>query len=218
MESSIIKVAIADDHTMFRFAVKWLLNKTGNFSVVTEAGDGKELIAKIQGGIIPQIVLLDLNMPDLDGYETAKLLNSNFPDINVIMLTMYHTEQMMIRLLNAGVRGFLRKDVDPGELPTALQNVMKYGYHHTNNTTGRIVNLFRKNEGYATLEKSMISETEYRFLRLACSDLTYKEIAKEMHLSARAVDNIRDTLFAKLEVKSRVGLVMYAIRHGIKTF
>jgi DNA-binding NarL/FixJ family response regulator len=218
MESPIVKIALADDHTLFRSALASVINKTGNFSIVIEACNGNELIAKIEEGIIPDIVLLDLNMPELDGHDTARWLHNHHPDVHVIMLTMYKTDQMMIRLLQAGVRGFLTKDTEISELRSALNNVIRSGYHHTNNTTGRLINLFRKSQEHATLMKSMLSDMEYRFLRLVCTDLTYKEIAKEMHLNIRAVDNIRDTLFGKLEVKSRVGLVMYSIRHGIQTF
>lgn len=218
MESPIVKIALADDHTLFRSALASVINKTGNFSIIIEACNGNELIAKIEEGIVPDIVLLDLNMPELDGHETARWLHINHPDVHVVMLTMYRTDQMMIRLLQAGVKGFLTKDTEISELRSALNNVIKSGYYHTNNTTGRLINLFRKSQEHSTLLKSMLSDMEYRFLRLVCTDLTYKEIAKEMHLNIRAVDNIRDTLFGKLEVKSRVGLVMYSIRHGIQTF
>jgi two-component system, NarL family, invasion response regulator UvrY len=218
MESQVIKVALADDHRLLRTALASVINKTGNFSVVIEADDGKELITKIQDVVVPDILLLDLNMPEFDGYETARWLQINYPDIHVIMLTMYHTDQTMIRFLQAGVKGFLTKDTDTSELRSALNHVMKSGYYHTNNTTGRLINLFRKSQEHSTLMKSMLTDMEYRFLRWVCTDLTYKEIAQEMHLSVRAVDNIRDTLFGKLEVKSRVGLVMYSIRHGIQTF
>lgn len=218
MELQTLKIALADDHTLFRSALASVINKTGNFTVVIEAADGNELIEKIGEGVIPDITLLDLNMPGLDGYETARWLQSNYPEIHVLMVTMYHTEQTMIRLLQVGVKGFLTKDTELSELRSALNHVMKSGYYHTNNTTGRLINLFRKSQEHSTLMKSMLTDMEYRFLRWVCTDLTYKEIAKEMHLNVRAVDNIRDTLFGKLEVKSRVGLVMYSIRHGIQTF
>lgn len=218
MESQIIKIALADDHTLLRSALASVINKSGNFSVVMEAGTGNELITKIQDGIIPDIILLDLNMPGLDGYETARWVQANQPDIHIIMLTMYHTDQTMIRLLQAGVKGFLTKDTEISELRSALNTVIRSGYYHTNNTTGRLINLFRKSQEHSTLMRSMLSDTEYSFLRWVCTELTYKEIAREMRLNVRAVDNIRDTLFGKLEVKSRVGLVMYSIRHGIQTF
>lgn len=217
-ENSVIKIAIVDDHALLRNALAAIVNKTGNFSVVLEAGNGSELIDKIQDGNVPDIVLLDLNMPVFDGYETAKWLQISFPLIHILMLTMYDTEPTMIRLLQAGVKGFLRKDTDINELRFAINNVMKSGYYYTNNTTGRLINLFRKSQEQSALMKSMLTETELRFLRWACTDLTYKEIAREMSMNVRTVDNLRDNLFGKLEVKNRVGLVMYSIKHGIQTF
>lgn len=218
LENQVTKIALADDHVLLRNALSTIINKTGNFSVVLEASNGTELIEKIQEGNVPDILLLDLNMPVFDGYETAKWLQLYHPAIHVLMLTMYDTEPTMIRLLQVGVKGFLRKDADISELRFAINNVMKAGYYYTNNTTGRLVNLFRRSKEHSTLLKTMLSEMEIRFLRWICTDLTYKEIANEMHLSVRAVDNVRDNLFGKLEVKNRVGLVMYSIRHGIKTF
>jgi len=218
MDSKVIKIALADDHVLLRTALSAVINKTGNSFVVIEASNGNDLIAKIEAGNAPDIILLDLNMPELDGYETAKLLQVNYPNIHIIMLTMYDTEPMMIRLLQAGVKGFLRKDIDINELQAAIHSVMKTGFYFTNNTTGRLVSLFSKSQEHSMLMKSMLSEMEIRFLRWVCTDLTYKEIAKEMHLNVRAIDNMRDNLFGKLEVKNRVGLVMYSIRHGIKAF
>lgn len=214
----VTKIALADDHVLLRNALSTIINKTGNFSVVLEAAHGTELIEKIESGNVPDIILLDLNMPVFDGYETAKWLQLNHPSINILMLTMYDTEPTMIRLLQVGVKGFLRKDTDISELRTAINTVMKHGYYYTNNTTGRLVNLFRRSKEHSTLMKTMLSEMEIRFLRWVCTDMTYKEIANEMHLSVRAVDNVRDNLFGKLEVKNRVGLVMYSVTHGIKTF
>ena len=218
MEAQVIKIALADDHILLRAALASVINKSGNFSVVTEADHGKDLINKIVAGTVPDILLLDLNMPELDGYETARWLQVNYPAIHIIMLTMYDGEATMIRLLQAGVKGFLKKNTDLNELRSAIQIVMKTGYYYTHNTTGRLINLFRKSEDHSMLMKSMLSETEMDFLRWTCTDLTYKEIASEMKINVRTVDNLRDNLFAKLEVKNRVGLVMYSIRNGIQTF
>jgi len=134
MDSKVIKIALADDHVLLRTALSAVINKTGNSFVVIEASNGNDLIAKIEAGNVPDIILLDLNMPELDGYETAKLLQVNYPNIHIIMLTMYDTEPMMIRLLQAGVKGFLRKDIDINELQAAIHSVMKTGFYFTNNT------------------------------------------------------------------------------------
>jgi DNA-binding NarL/FixJ family response regulator len=219
MEENIqMRIALADDHSLLRIALAGLINGFDNCKVIIEASTGEELIKKIQEGIIPDIVLLDLNMPELDGCDTARWIQIHHPEIHVLMLTMYDTELTMIRLLQVGVKGFLKKDIHPSELKFAMASVMQCGYYYTNNTTGKLVNLFRKNQEQSSLLKTMLNELEIRFLRFVCSEMTYKEIAVKMHLNPRAVDNLRDNLFAKLDVKSRVGLAMYSIKHGIQTF
>lgn len=217
-EKQAIRIAIADDHVLFRSGVAGIVNNFDNCSIIFEAGNGHELAKFISAGLMPDLVLLDLNMPEMDGFATSKWLQHHHPEINVLMVTMYDTELTMIRLLQSGVRGFLRKDVSTSELRFAINNIMQYGYYYTNNTTGKLINLFRRSQEHAAMLKSSLSELEIRFLDLTCTDLTYKEIANEMNLNPRAVDNLRDNLFEKLEVKSRVGLAMYAIRHCIHTF
>ncbi len=169
-------------------------------------------------GLVPDIILLDVSMPELDGFDTADWLHKYYPAVNILMLTMYDTEMSMIRLLKSGVKGFLKKDISPEELKFALETVIQNGYYYTNSTTGKLVNLFRKSQEQFSIIRTSLTETELRFLKLTCSEMTYKEIANEMHLNPRAVDNLRDTLFNKLEVKSRVGLAMYSIKHAIHTF
>jgi DNA-binding NarL/FixJ family response regulator len=122
----------------------------------------------------------------------------------------------LIRLLQAGVKGFLKKDIHPDELKQAIQTVRDTGYYYSNYTSSRIAQLFRVNdEGKMVLQKNLLSEQELSFLKLACSEMTYKEVAQEMKLNPRAVDGLRDQLFVKLDIKSRVGLAIFAIRHGI---
>jgi two-component system invasion response regulator UvrY len=217
-EKQSIKIAIADDHVLFRSGLAGIVNNFDNCSILFEAGNGTELIKYIKAGLQPDLILLDLNMPEMDGFATSKWLQNNQPQIHVLMVTMYDTELTMIRLLQAGVKGFLKKDVTTSELKFAIYNIMQYGYYYTNNTTGKLINLFRKSQEHSAMVKSSLSDLELRFLKFTCTDLTYKEIANEMNLNPRAVDNLRDNLFEKLEVKSRVGLAMYAIRHCIHTF
>jgi DNA-binding NarL/FixJ family response regulator len=129
---------------------------------------------------------------------------------------MYDAELSLIRLLQSGVKGFLKKDVNPAELKFAIHSVMQTGYYYSNYTTGKLVNLFRQSSsGKSNLQNALLTEQELQFLKLICSDLTYKEVAQRMSLNPRSVDNLRDQLFTKLDVKSRVGLAMVAIRNGI---
>jgi two-component system, NarL family, invasion response regulator UvrY len=214
-----IRVALADDHILLRSALASLIETFCDCTVIFEVSNGNELIEKIQGGWTPNVLLLDLNMPEMDGVESAKWLQQYHPNIHILMLTMYDSELALIRLLQAGVKGFLKKDIHPSELHFAIQSVMQSGFYYSHNSTGKLMNLFRKqSDNTIVLEKTMLTETEIEFLRLACSELTYKEIALKMKLNPRAVDNLRDNLFDKLSVKSRIGLAMYAIKHGIVTF
>jgi len=214
-----IRVALADDHILLRNALAALIDSFDDCRVINQSGNGKELISAINGGVVPDVVILDLNMPEMDGFETAALLSKKFPNVHVLMLTMYDSELSLIRLLQSGVKGFLKKDIHPSELKFAIQTVVKSGYYYSNHTTGKLVSLFRNNtEGSLRLQNAMLSEQEISFLKLACSDLTYKEIAQKMGLNPRSIDTLRDHLFIKLDVKSRVGLAMVAIRNGVVTF
>lgn len=218
-ENKTIKVALADDHVLLRNALAQLINGFEGCKVVHEANNGKELIEQLQKGNIADVVLLDLNMPEMDGFSTTAWLQQYQPSVHILMLTMYDSDLTMIRLLKNGVKGFLKKDIHPSELKFALQSVVQSGYYYSNNATGKLFNLFRKNnEGGTGLDKALLTEQELDFLRLACSDLTYKEIALQMNLNPRSVDTLRDQLFTKLDVKSRVGLAMVALRNGVVTY
>jgi DNA-binding NarL/FixJ family response regulator len=129
---------------------------------------------------------------------------------------MYDSDQLLIRLLQAGVKGFLKKDIHPSELKFAILSVMQVGYYYSHHTSHKLASLFRKKPGEIfSYESSLLSDIEIDFLRLACTEKTYKEIALELKLNPRSVDGLRDSLFEKLDVKSRVGLALFAIKKGI---
>jgi DNA-binding NarL/FixJ family response regulator len=214
-----IKIALADDHVLLRSALASLIDGFQGCEVISQSSNGKELIEQIKVGAIPDIVLLDLNMPEMDGYETAGWLKNNYPSARVLMLTMYSSELTLIRLLQSGVKGFLKKDIHPNELECAIEAVMRTGYYYSHFITDKLVDLFRSQpDNLALIEKNLLTETEIKFLKMTCTELTYKEIAQAMNLNPRAVDNLRDNLFDKLAARSRVGLAMYSIRHGLVSF
>jgi len=213
------KVILADDHVLLRDALAKLIGTFEECRVIGVASNGRELLQFIQDGHLPNIVVLDLNMPHMDGYETAQWLQENHPDVRILILTMYDSEIALIRLLQVGVRGFLKKDIHPNELRNALLSVAEDGYYYSHNTTGKLANLFQKNHSNnSSIEKAMLTKLDIEFLKLASTDMTYKEIAHLMKITPRAIDGYRDSLFDKLDVKSRVGLAIYAVKNGIVTF
>jgi len=214
-----IKVTLVDDHVLLREALVNLVNSFDECKVLASLNSGYELVNSLSDSVRPNVILLDLNMPGMDGFETAKWLFKNHPEINILILTMYDSEIALIRLLQAGVKGFLKKDTHPNELRAALKAVSASGYYYAQDTTGKLANLFQRDfENHHFVEKAILTEKEIEFLRLASTDKTYKEIASELKISPRAIDGYRDSLFEKLDVKSRVGLAIYAVKNGIVIF
>lgn len=211
-----IRIILVDDHVMLRNALATRINEFENFKVVDQCNHGKELIQALQSNPEPDLVLLDLNMKEMNGMETALWLKKNRPSIKVLMLTMYDSDLTLIQLLQLGVKGILHKSANAADLKAAITTIATEGQYYSNHTTTKLVNLVNsKEEGTKRLQKSLLNDEEIFFLRLACSDMTYKEVAQRMKLNPRTVDSIRDQLFIKLDVKSRVGLAMVAIRNGI---
>ncbi|MFZ9262800.1 MAG: response regulator [Chitinophagaceae bacterium] len=215
MKKEMIKVVMADDHILLRNALASLINNSDSCKVIAEASNGKELIDSITKENYPDVAIVDLNMPVMDGHDTAVNLQKNHPNIKVLMLTMYDSELALIRLLKAGVKGFMKKDIHPKELLHAIQSVHENGFYYSAQTSSKLAGLFRDQDDTPILEKITLSDSEIEFLKHVCSEQTYKEIAFELGMNPRAIDGMRDNLFNRLDVKSRVGLAMYAIRHGI---
>lgn len=214
-----VKIALVDDHVLLRNALATIINGFDGCKVIYQAGNGKELMNQLSGSYLPDLILLDLNMAEMDGLETARWLHKTHPAIHVLMLTMYDTEPILIRLLQAGVKGFLKKDIHHSELRVAIESVIDNGFYYSRNSTSKLVNLLKAGSELAPANAaSFLNDQELQFLKLVCSDKTYKEIAMELKLNPRSVDNLRDKLFEKLDVKSRVGLAMYAIRNGIARY
>jgi two-component system, NarL family, invasion response regulator UvrY len=216
MNNSKIKIALVDDHILLRNALAELINREENFQVLFTADHGKQMIEKINVLGKPEIIVLDLNMPEMDGYETTEWLAKLYPDILIMVLTMFDTDIPLIRLLKTGVKGFLKKDIHPDELMLALNELKKDGFYYPVQTVGKMANLFRNNmEHEMNLKLKSLSFSDIEFLKLVCTDLTYKEIALQLNISPKTIDALREHLFNRFEVKSRVGLAMYAIKNGV---
>ena len=162
---------------------------------------------------------MDINMPEMDGYETCLWLKNNHPDIKVLALSMYDNENAVIRMFKAGAKGYILKDSDPAELRAALDGIISKGFYYSEMVTGKLIHTINSMDENDNNIKGIIklNDREITFLKLVCTELTYKEIADKMFLSPRTIDGYRDDLFQKLNIKTRVGLVMYAIKNGIIT-
>lgn len=211
-----IKVVLVDDHVLLRRGLASLVNSFGEYQVVCEGDDGLDLQKQIGKNDPPDLALLDISMPKMDGFATAQWLKETYPLVKVMALSMYDSENSVIRMFRAGACGYILKDCEPAELKTALDSVMKKGYYYSELVTGKLIHSINQMEENADLRKlSHLSKNELEYLRYACTEMTHKEIADKMGLSPRTIDGYRDTLLRKLDLKSRVGLVMYAIKNGI---
>lgn len=208
-----IRIALVDDHTLFRKGMAELINSFNGYKVVAEADNGKQFIRSFNGRERPDIVLLDINMPEMNGYETASWLKDNWPQVKVLALSMYDMEESIIKMLKAGAKGYLLKDAEPAELLTSLNEVSKNNFYHSELVNGVLLKSLNPSDRDAGSAK--LNDREMQFLKLACTEMTYKEIADQMCLSPRTIDGYREALFEKLHVRSRVGLVMFAIREGM---
>lgn len=209
-----IQVAIIDDHTLLRNALAKLIDSFEHFSVFFQAENGEELKEKIKRKLIPDIILLDVNMPGMNGFETAEWLFKNHPQIKVLTLSMFSDENTIIRMLKLGAKGYIMKTAEPEELQLALNSVVEKNFYLSEYITGKIVGGLNKNMEQPD-EQISLTEKELEFLKHTCSELSYKEIAEKMFVSPRRVEDYRNSLFEKLKIRSRVGLVMYAIKKGI---
>jgi DNA-binding NarL/FixJ family response regulator len=204
------QIALVDDHGLFRSGIAALVSDLKGYSILFEAADGQEFIRKISPKLKPDIVLLDINMPLMDGIVTAKWLRSNYPAIHIIVLSMFEDAEKVLAMIKLGVRGYLLKDAEPYEFEQALSNVSQNEVYFPQFVTRHLISNFNK-----PIDNVKLNNREIEFLKLSGTELTYKEIADQMCISVRTVDGYRDQLFEKLQIKSRVGLVLYAIKNKL---
>lgn len=207
-------IAIVDDHQIVSEAIAGLINALPQFNVLYEVRNGKELIGKLAiKKNIPDLILLDINMPIMNGFETATWLQENHPDVPFVALSMNDDDESIIKMLRLGAKGYLIKDIDSDELLVALDEVLKKGFYYTDLVTSKLL-LNLNTDGAAKSKAPQLKDKELEFIKLACTEMTYREIAETMFVSPKTVDGYRDDLFQKLDVKNRIGLAMYAIKQG----
>ncbi|MDX1445657.1 response regulator transcription factor [Lishizhenia sp.] len=210
-----INIAVVDDHKLFRSGLANLIqNINQDFRVVCEADHGKHFLDQLERQETPDLALVDINMPVMDGFQTVKQLKELYPNMKLLIVTMNDDDTSLLKMLRLGIKGYISKDVDPEELERAILDMVDKGFHYTEQMTSQLIGTI--NGDKSELEKQdALNAKELRFIELACSEDTYDKIADKMCLSVKTIDNYRASVFDKLGVKSRVGLVMYAMQNGL---
>ncbi|WP_448074265.1 response regulator [Chryseobacterium koreense] len=212
---NMIKLAIVDDHKLVSKALENMISFNSNFTVINTSFNGEEFLQYLRSSNdLPDVALMDVNMPIKNGIETTEILSEEFPHIKVIALTMEDNESTIIKMLKAGAKGYLLKDMSPEILFNAIDIVHEKGVFYTDIISESLLKIRIEDQEITDLLKE-VRDKELEFIKLACSELTYKEIADQMCVSPRTIDGYRDSVFAKLHVKSRVGIVLYAIKHNL---
>lgn len=211
------KIVLIDDHILLRNGLAQLIESFGEYEVLFQADNGAHFIDQLDQYNLPEIILMDIHMPIMNGLETSLWLKDNHPEIKILALSMYDKETDIIKMFKAGAKGYILKDCEPSELKEALESLVTKGFYYNEMVTGKLIHSINtSNPALSSLIKDVeLNDREITFLKLVCSELTYKEIAEKMFVSPRTVDGYRDSLFAKLNIKTRVGLVMYAFRNRI---
>ncbi|QNF35307.1 response regulator transcription factor [Adhaeribacter swui] len=205
------KVVLVDDHKLFRKGMVELVNGFAGYSVVWEAENGRDFIQKLVPQEMPDVVLLDISMPVMDGFETAQWMEQRYPEVKLLALSMHNDNETIKKMLKSGVNGYVLKNADPAELRLALQTLEEEGSYYSTRVAAILIEDLNKPKKV----KVELSERETEFLKLACTELCYKAFAPILKVHPRVVEAIREGLFKKLQVESRVGLVLYAIKNGI---
>lgn len=208
-----INIIIVDDHMLFSQALNSLIGKFEEFNVIEVLNDGSEVVNYFSNkNQIPDVILMDIQMPVMNGIDATKWLKKNHPNAKVLALSMECEEATILAMLHAGAKGYLLKDIHPSILKHAIHEVHQNGFYYTENVTSTLLNAHKSD---VQKSKIVLKERELEFLKLTCSEMTYKEIAEKMFLSPKTVENYREALFEKLEAKTRIGLVLYAIKNKI---
>lgn len=210
-----VKVAIVDDHKLVSKALENMISLNPNFQVTMNCFNGQDFIDELEKvKTYPDVVLMDINMPIKNGIETTAEISRKFPNLKVIALTMEDNEGTIIKMMKAGAKGYLLKDMSPDILFNAINIVHEKGIFYTDMVTQSLLKIKTEEKFMKKLDETL-KDRELEFIKLACSELTYREIADQMFVSPRTIDGYRDSIFLKLNVRTRVGIVLFAIKHNL---
>lgn len=211
-----ISIFLVDDHAVVRNGLKMLIERMGNYAVTAEYDNGQDLLDDINKQALPDIIVLDLSMPVMDGRETVEALNERGIRTPILLLTLETTEQTIIDLFRKGIRGYLPKSSKATVLKSAIDDIVNTGYYHNEMLMKALTTDYAvRTEQEDILDQ--VTDRERHFLELVCApeELTYEQIAAQMGVSRRTVDGYRETLFEKFNLRSKTGLVLFALKYGI---
>jgi len=211
-----LKIALVDDHILVRNAISDLLKKN-NYEVVCEAKNGRVFFDYLSQNPLPDIVLLDINMPEMDGYTTMEAISKKYTEHKVIALSMYDSEQSILRMIKAGAKGYLLKESQPKELIEAIETVYEKGFYYSEMVKDKLVKNLSALSKKDNIKNAHLdfSPKEIEFLHHFCTDMSYKEIGAKLGISSRTVEGYRDELFEKTDINTRIGLILFAIKNGL---
>lgn len=217
--SDIIKIAIADDEELFRQGISFLLNKEINIDIILQANNGEDLINKLKEvEVLPDVVLMDLKMPALNGVEATKLLKRDFPEIKIIALTSYYSKPFISNMIQVGAVAYLAKNATPTAVISTINEVVDKGFHYDEQVMKVIHdNVLNPNvkKGKSVFDNNYLTKREKEVLSLICKQKTTNEIADMLFISPRTVEGHRNNLLLKTESRNIAGLVVYAIQQKI---
>jgi len=217
MANKEILIAIVDDHTLFRQGISSILLENDEIRIVFDAANGHEMKEKIATHPLPHVILMDITMPKVNGYDATRWLKQNYPTVKVLALSMFEEDEPIIKMLKCGAGGYILKESTAADLVFAIKTIAEHDYFLNNQVTGKLLRSLQGEVKTPTAVNNLTAN-EVKFLELCCSELTYKEIANKMCLSVHTIDNYRDSLFQKLDLKSRTGLVIFALKNNIASF
>ena len=213
---------MADDHPVFRAGLIRQLDPA-KYDLLFDVSDGAALMDRISTceEQLPNVVIMDIEMKGVNGYDTVAWLKAHYPDVHVLVLSVVDHEESVVRMLRLGVKGYLSKVMEPEEFHAALEAVSRGDYYFTEMVTNRLVHTVqRKNPQEPVYSHELwhsLNARQQEYVRYACTDLTYEEIAEKMYVSPKTIDGYRDVVFGRFNVKNRVGLVLYAIKNKLVT-
>lgn len=211
-----IRIVLADDHEIFRDGFNIMLKKQANIKLVGEAANGAELI-EVAGKLMPDVILTDIKMPRIDGIEATKIITKKYPEINIIALSMFDDDNLIIDMLEAGARGYLLKSAHKNEIIEAVKAVYNQETYYCKSTSGKLAQLIAQSRfnPFNPNQRKEFSQKEIDIIKLICQEASNKEIAARLFLSVRTIEGYREKIQDRIKAKNTAGIVIYAIKNGI---